>query len=438
MCQTEEEYSDSRDMGDLCEPPAKKLCVERLTEVDSTVTIRPKGMEPNLTLWQFLLELLLDPKNANLIAWTSNDGEFKLNSAEEVARLWGLRKNKTNMNYDKLSRALRYYYDKNIIKKVMGQKFVYKFVNLPDVLKPDVKPSLHPIAPDVGRASPHQHQQHQHNMAAMQVYSSVANTHAQNASVMTSQHPHSSMAGVRETVPHLSGHGVMNTSHMSVPQLHLSVERPHPRPHSQPCVTQSVPVSLQFRTATPDTLRRSSPHIAVTTAAFNPITTKSFEFHHHQMPGTSSAAHLVQSSAGSTIHRPAVSRHRPHFISIPNIISVDSPIKSPTLTTRPTGAADSLTTTHFSAQTPIMVTSSPSPLIPNGQTGTPVIPLHFWSTLSPAAALSPRFTPTSNHFQFPAITGSGSMPVAIGVPVNSFTGLPLSPLILSPGFQKVY
>ncbi|PIO56822.1 Ets-domain protein, partial [Teladorsagia circumcincta] len=32
------------------------------------------------------------------------------------------------MNYDKLSRALRYYYDKNIIKKVIGQKFVYRFV----------------------------------------------------------------------------------------------------------------------------------------------------------------------------------------------------------------------------------------------------------------------------------------------------------------------
>jgi hypothetical protein len=27
-----------------------------------------------------------------------------------------------------LSRALRYYYDKNIIKKVIGQKFVYRFV----------------------------------------------------------------------------------------------------------------------------------------------------------------------------------------------------------------------------------------------------------------------------------------------------------------------
>ncbi|VDK20056.1 unnamed protein product [Anisakis simplex] len=36
------------------------------------------------------------------------------------------------MNYDKLSRALRYYYDKNIIKKVIGQKFVYRFVTFPE------------------------------------------------------------------------------------------------------------------------------------------------------------------------------------------------------------------------------------------------------------------------------------------------------------------
>uniref|UniRef100_A0A803YH28 ETS transcription factor ELK3 n=1 Tax=Meleagris gallopavo TaxID=9103 RepID=A0A803YH28_MELGA len=69
-------------------------------------------MESAITLWQFLLQLLLDQKHEHLICWTSNDGEFKLLKAEEVAKLWGLRKNKTNMNYDKLSRALRYYYDK--------------------------------------------------------------------------------------------------------------------------------------------------------------------------------------------------------------------------------------------------------------------------------------------------------------------------------------
>lgn len=71
-------------------------------------------MESAITLWQFLLQLLLDQSHKHLICWTSNDGEFKLLKSEEVAKLWGLRKNKTNMNYDKLSRALRYYYDKVI------------------------------------------------------------------------------------------------------------------------------------------------------------------------------------------------------------------------------------------------------------------------------------------------------------------------------------
>ncbi len=69
-------------------------------------------MDPSITLWQFLLHLLDDQSQKHLISWTSGDGEFKLLDAEEVARLWGMRKNKTNMNYDKLSRALRYYYDK--------------------------------------------------------------------------------------------------------------------------------------------------------------------------------------------------------------------------------------------------------------------------------------------------------------------------------------
>ncbi|KAL0978439.1 hypothetical protein UPYG_G00170390 [Umbra pygmaea] len=94
-------------------------------------------MDSSVTLWQFLLQLLLDPTNDQLICWTNEEGEFKLLQAEEVAKLWGARKNKPSMNYDKLSRALRYYYDKNIIKKVNGQKFVYRFVSYPDILKGD-------------------------------------------------------------------------------------------------------------------------------------------------------------------------------------------------------------------------------------------------------------------------------------------------------------
>ena len=49
-----------------------------------------------------------------------------------MARRWGERKNKPKMNYEKLSRALRYYYDKQIIVKT-PDKFVYKFgPGLPD------------------------------------------------------------------------------------------------------------------------------------------------------------------------------------------------------------------------------------------------------------------------------------------------------------------
>jgi len=71
-----------------------------------------------IQLWQFLLELLADSGNINCIGWEGTNGEFKLIDPDEVARRWGERKSKPNMNYDKLSRALRYYYDKNIMTKV--------------------------------------------------------------------------------------------------------------------------------------------------------------------------------------------------------------------------------------------------------------------------------------------------------------------------------
>uniref|UniRef100_A0A182FWX7 Uncharacterized protein n=2 Tax=Anopheles albimanus TaxID=7167 RepID=A0A182FWX7_ANOAL len=80
-----------------------------------------------IQLWQFLLEMLADSSNAVCISWEGTNGEFKLTDPDEVARRWGERKSKPNMNYDKLSRALRYYYDKNIMTKVQGKRYTYKF-----------------------------------------------------------------------------------------------------------------------------------------------------------------------------------------------------------------------------------------------------------------------------------------------------------------------
>ncbi|XP_075247605.1 uncharacterized protein LOC142340774 isoform X2 [Convolutriloba macropyga] len=81
-----------------------------------------------IQLWQFLLELLLDSSKEHIISWTNDGWEFKLNDPDEVARLWGCRKNKPKMNYEKLSRGLRYYYDKKIITKTQGKRYVYRFV----------------------------------------------------------------------------------------------------------------------------------------------------------------------------------------------------------------------------------------------------------------------------------------------------------------------
>lgn len=52
----------------------------------------------------------------------------------QVARRWGIQKNRPAMNYDKLSRSLRYYYEKGIMQKVAGERYVYKFVCDPEAL----------------------------------------------------------------------------------------------------------------------------------------------------------------------------------------------------------------------------------------------------------------------------------------------------------------
>ena len=70
-------------------------------------------------LWEFLFELLADERCGSIITWIAEqNGEFKLENPEQVAKLWGAYKGVKAMNYEKLSRALRTYYSKGIIEKV--------------------------------------------------------------------------------------------------------------------------------------------------------------------------------------------------------------------------------------------------------------------------------------------------------------------------------
>ncbi|XP_056368169.1 ETS translocation variant 4 isoform X2 [Oenanthe melanoleuca] len=106
----------------------------------------PYQRRGSLQLWQFLVALLDNPTNSHFIAWTGRGMEFKLIEPEEVARLWGIQKNRPAMNYDKLSRSLRYYYEKGIMQKVAGERYVYKFVCEPQALfsmaVPEQRPAL--------------------------------------------------------------------------------------------------------------------------------------------------------------------------------------------------------------------------------------------------------------------------------------------------------
>ncbi|XP_032888285.1 GA-binding protein alpha chain isoform X1 [Amblyraja radiata] len=107
---------------------AKTPRAPRISGEDRSSPGNRTGNNGQIQLWQFLLELLTDKDARDCISWVGDEGEFKLNQPELVAQKWGQRKNKPTMNYEKLSRALRYYYDGDMICKVQGKRFVYKFV----------------------------------------------------------------------------------------------------------------------------------------------------------------------------------------------------------------------------------------------------------------------------------------------------------------------
>ncbi|XP_058458873.1 DNA-binding protein D-ETS-4 isoform X2 [Malaya genurostris] len=131
--------------GDNSEDEDEEMVLDNST-ADSTSSIGPSGSTPmvgsststskprqggsHIHLWQFLKELLGSPdQHQSAIRWIDRSkGVFKIEDSVRVARLWGRRKNRPAMNYDKLSRSIRQYYKKGIMQKTeRSQRLVYQF-----------------------------------------------------------------------------------------------------------------------------------------------------------------------------------------------------------------------------------------------------------------------------------------------------------------------
>ncbi|XP_048034818.1 transcription factor ETV7 isoform X1 [Megalobrama amblycephala] len=106
-------------------------------------------------LWDYVYHLLSDSRYEAFIRWEDSDAMiFRVVDPNGLARLWGNHKNRANMTYEKMSRALRHYYKLNIIKKETGQRLLFRFLKTPEEIMQGRSERAEPLESPDSPASP--------------------------------------------------------------------------------------------------------------------------------------------------------------------------------------------------------------------------------------------------------------------------------------------
>ncbi|KAM4795729.1 transcription factor ETV7-like [Rhinophrynus dorsalis] len=83
-------------------------------------------------LWDYLYQLLSDKRYEPYIKWEDKESKiFRVVNPNKLAALWGNHKNRPNMTYEKMSKALQLYYKTKVLKKESGQKLLFRFLKSP-------------------------------------------------------------------------------------------------------------------------------------------------------------------------------------------------------------------------------------------------------------------------------------------------------------------
>ncbi|TNN47541.1 ETS domain-containing protein Elk-4 [Liparis tanakae] len=332
-------------------------------------------MESSITLWQFLLQLLIDQSHKHLICWTSNDGEFKLLKSED-----------------------------NIIKKVIGQKFVYKFVSFPEILKMD------PAAVESGRgceesgggASEPEADDEDAAGRSRYLHSGLYSSFVEPPRPVKTE-PRSDRYGEGSSVIRFVTHG----GHSSLPPTPppSSAETSHSsRPSPGPARSSSSSSSSSCSSTPPP-----SPAHALWRGRGQSAETHELEPSAQPLNLSSGQRERERSQAAPEARRFAncglLKSRKPKGleISASSLLLTGSDLVSIALNS-PALPSGSLTPAFLTTQTPSGLLLTPSSLLSN---------IHFWSSLSPVGPLSPaQLQSHAPLFQFPTLL-NGHLPLPL-------------------------